>query len=182
MGMYDSFRETQVKCFLYPCNILHRKSEKLNDVELEFYCSSGKLSGFDIGNKVPYETPVYSFGKTFAIIEFSQIDIKDSPPQVIIIRNGKFYAKKHYLKITDNDIKDINLFIDRYGNPLKIYTASDICNCITDINKSYEKFISLNDMYEKEMKSDFSAHLKKAGSIENCRFSTSSHTRLELLV
>ena len=63
MGLYDNFLDTQVKVFSSPCNILHRKSVELNDVELDFYSAGGKLRHFKIGQKVPYATPFYYYGK-----------------------------------------------------------------------------------------------------------------------
>lgn len=150
MGLYDNFLDTQVKLFHSPCNILNRKSIELNDVELEFYSAGGNLRCFKIGQKVPYATPFYCYGKNFIILNFSIFQTRDDVPQAIFIRNGKFYAKKNYDNVNKGDMNDITLIVDRYGNVLNISTPEDIVNCITEIWNSHKQYNLLHDKYLQE--------------------------------
>ena len=152
MGLYDNFADTQVKVFSSPCNILHRKSEELNDVALEFYSAGGKLRHFSLGQKVPYATPFYCYGKNFIILDFFAFAIDDEDtPQAIFIRNGRFYAKKDYDKVNKGDMEGISLIVNRYGNAINVKTPKDMIDCVREMWGAHERYNTVHNQYLKEL-------------------------------
>ena len=151
MGLYDNFLDTQVKVFSSPCNILHRKSVELNDVELDFYSAGGKLRHFKIGQKVPYATPFYYYGKNFIILDFFTFPYSEDVPQAIFIRNGKFYTKKDYDKINKSDMEGMSLVVNRYGNVINVKTPEDMIVCVKEMWDAHEQYNIIHDQYLKEL-------------------------------
>lgn len=147
MKLHDYFLDTKVKVFGHPCEILYRKSKELNDVELLARFDGGDLRSFNIGDTVPFATPYNYYGKNFIILHFLPFKKKEYVPQIIFIRDGKFFDKKDWDTITNQDMDGISLVVDRFGRPLNIEKLEDISNFINETWDANEQFDILYKKY-----------------------------------
>lgn len=131
MGMFDTISSEQVKCFYKPMVTI---KETIN-----FYYSGGSLKSFEIGDDVPYQTPYYNYGSNFIIFDFHNAGIGIA--KAIVIADGKVSSIFDYDKIP-NTI-DVGLVVDKYGNPLKINSASDFEKVVKDYVAAEETFDDL---------------------------------------
>lgn len=150
MGMYDTFNGEQAKCFFVPCGSINRDSKELNDVHLSYYTSGGRLRYFAIGDEVPYKTPYYNYGKDFVIFDYRMF-LDCAMPEAIIIRNGKLVAIIPADEVTDEDIKNIPMFVNNYGDILNITSANDLLLIVKEYKKAREDYDDLHEKYEKEL-------------------------------
>ena len=149
MGLYTTIVDTQVKCFTETCGLLKRNSKELNDVELDLYQSGGKLDYYTKGHKVPYVTPFYNYGKDFAIFDFRVFNENESPV-IIFIRNGIVNKLLSAKKIEEKDMHGIKLWVDNYGDPIRIQRARDILDISKEFYRSECEYASLCEKYDKE--------------------------------
>jgi hypothetical protein len=129
MGLYNTIEDIQVKCFTVPANIL---IESDNGFELKLNVSGGKLYNYGVGSEVPYASPLYNYGKNFAIMNYMTFD---EEPRVIFIIDGRVSEVISVKEVTQDHLNAVGMFIDNYGEKLKIFSPEDIVNISPDYNR-----------------------------------------------
>ena len=124
MGLYDYINKDgdQIKCFYVPC-ITIQENKETGEKEVSFYASGGALRSF-VKAPVPFMTPYYNYGETFAIMEYRLLP-KEYEAMVHIVRNGYYVESFNIDNLPDN----YNLpkhVIDKYGQWYNIDSAIDM--------------------------------------------------------
>lgn len=135
MGMYDYLNGEQVKCFSIP--IVYIDRDFMRDDEEERVCMSsmgGLLRGFNKGDKVPYRTNIYNYGKDFIVFDYRGFEEEYI---VHFIKDGKVSEYYHAEKLPP--VIPVMLVVDNYGNPLNIKSRNDFFEIIEDHKNYIEK-------------------------------------------
>lgn len=138
MGLYNTIEDMQVKCFTVPANIL---IDTDNGFELHLNVSGGKLIGYGIGSEIPYASPLYNYGKDFAIIDYMAFY---DDPRVIFIVDGRVSELVSTKSVTEQQLSRFNMFIDKHGERLNITSVEAIVNLVPD-------YVRLSDAYNKRI-------------------------------
>ena len=130
MGMYDYINKNgdQVKCFYVPCITIHDNKDT-NGKEVSFYASGGQLKGYAEG-PVPFMTPYYNYGHTFAIMEFHLLP-SSMEPVVHIIRD-KCFVETFDISALPDDYDLPKNVIDKYGQWYNIKSAQELKQFIAE--------------------------------------------------
>lgn len=115
MGMYDYINGEQVKCFGVACYYGDRDGVSP---------MGGILKSFNTGNKVPYKTKWYNFTKNFVVVDNHPFEEED---YMIfhVIKDGKVFGTFKFNDITNDILKDFDVFVDYWGERLTIRTKED---------------------------------------------------------
>ena len=142
MGMFDTIRTEQVKCFPVPMIDI---KEDLG--RMYFYKSGGSLKFYDVGDEVPWQTPCYNYGQNFAIFDYANIE---STPKFVMVLGGKISKIYDYTKIPRGTV--MNTVIDNYGRLLKVHNVRDCKDIVEEYKISYNTFITLKKNYANSTK------------------------------
>lgn len=155
MGLYDYLNGDQVKCFYIPnmyvdVDPLFRTKEKILDI----WNIGGNLKGYKNGNRVPYKSLYYYYGKNFIIFNCDHFEGTESI--IHIIENGKLLASYDIDEIPNIDISKFNVF-DKYGEQLNIKTVEDFLLYQNEKVSSYKEYIERT----KDSSKEFAEIMKK---------------------
>ncbi len=145
MGMYDYINKNgdQVKCFYVPCITIQE------DKEVSFYATGGQLASY-VKAPVPFMTPYYNYGHTFAIMEYHLLP-KEYEAMVHIIRDGHFVETFDIHTMPKNyDLPET--VIDKYGQFYNIHSTKEL-----------KQFIVENADIEKRVRETEESELAKVG-------------------
>lgn len=148
MGMYDTINYEQVKCFDW---VYYHYDEiiknKLNYV-------GGSLKYYKDGNKVPYKSLLYNYGKNFMILDVRpeyDADLEEANIEDII--DGTYEEDKSKIKFCIHVIRDGKVKASYYADQ-EIKEDFSINDCVISYGGTYLNIHSLEDVfnYVKEQK------------------------------
>lgn len=141
MGMYDYMGGEQIKCFpLVFVNLREDNSFNIGSI-------GGNFRGYKKGDKVPYQTLYYNYGKNFAILDYFPALCKKSDYKVHLIEKGKYIKTVSYKRIPKN--YSVGKVVNYNGKELNIHSADDFKFFINDLSEIIRKDNELTDYYNK---------------------------------
>ena len=161
MGMYDYINGEQIKCFYSP----------IFNKDYGVWHSGGSLIGYSNGDELPLKTMYYKYASNLAILDI--IDIAKKEYLLHIIKDGKVFKSVSGKDLIDEDLKNIESFINYYGTELNIKSKKDIINFInekenieTSIKNIRKDAKCMLDSLNKSIQSSRRLKLEKAVVIE----------------
>lgn len=145
MGMYDYLGDSQIKAFYVSGNPIHADE---NGIVYQPYAMGGNLRHYTYGDKVPYYSFFYNYGKNFIIFDERPFTMDENTDNIHIIENG-IYTKSYNHKNVPNNLK-LELVVSYTGIPLNITKSSDFETMINESIEKEEKYQELIEKYETE--------------------------------
>lgn len=148
MGMYDTLNGEQVKCFPW-------YSFYVSSIDSEGVVSGhgGDLRYYRTGDKIPYRSLAYNYGKDFIIFDFMVDMISDEIGNWVahIVKDGRLYAsiyanealhdkKVEFERLLKESPKNIGYY---GGGNFKFQSANDVQQYALESNKLQREIIDL---------------------------------------
>lgn len=141
MGMYDYMGGEQIKCF--PLAFVDSEDNKFN-----LRCIDGDFRGYRKGDRVPYQTLYYNYGKDFLIFDYMAALVEEDDIYVHIVEKGKYVKTIKYNKLPKN--YNIKKVVNKNGKELNINSSADLSLFITELSNNIKKDRELTEYYNKE--------------------------------
>lgn len=139
--MYDYMGKEQIKCF-------HLPFVDADDKSFNLRCLEGNFRGYRKGDKVPYQTLYYNYGKNFLIFDYMAALVEEDDIFVHIIEKGRYIKTVKYNKLPKN--YKICKVVSKNGKELNIHSSEDLSLFITELSNNIKKDRELTEYYNKE--------------------------------
>lgn len=164
MGMYDYLGKTQVKCFYLP--VISHEIDSIPGLEqkpitkLEYWATMGSLHMYRVGQKVPYKTLWYDYGKNFKV--FDTMDVEGTG-LIHIIRGGRYLCSIPHQKFNSKLFSD-GPVISKTGEELLVKTKEDFAQILEDAKR-------ITEAQRAATKEFWETHPEDSSVLESIRYS-----------